>query len=175
MPNELEPMPVIFRLAYETAAREHEQQQQVLENLRARAGLTLSAGSVAVGLLASAAITPGPDPRGWIAAGILLYLAGCAICVWILLPRGSFSRRRRDADPEKGSAFESDHNIKSWLTEPAWVEHGDAYAYEHVALSLYGQRSRNADRLDRQFNVMTVGAITLGASIVSWLMALRGR
>lgn len=175
MADEVEPMPVIFRLAYETAVREHEQQQQVLENLRARAGLILSAGSVAVGLLASAAITPGPDARGWIAAGILLYLAGCAICVWILLPRGSFRRSRRDADPEKGSAFEFDHDLESWLTEPAWVEHGDAYAYEHVALSLYGQRSRNVDRLDRQFNAMAVGAITLGASILSWLMALRGR
>lgn len=175
MADEVEPIPVIYRLAYETAAREHEQQQQVLENLRARAGLILSASSVALGFLASEAITSGPDPRGWIAAGILLYLAGGAMYVWILLPRGSFRRERRDAHPETGSAFEFDHDIKSWLNEPQWVQHGDAYAYEHVALSLYGQRSRNVGRLDRQFNAMALGAVTLGASIVCWLMALRGR
>jgi hypothetical protein len=168
-------VPAIFRLAYETAVREHTQQQQVLENLRTRSGVLLSAASVAVGFLASQAITPGPDPRWWIGFGIGLYLLGFAGCTAILLPRGAIRRARRDERAETGSAFEFDHDLISWLDAKQWRAHGDSYAYEHVTRSLHGQRHRNVSRLDRMFNLLLGSNVAFAASLGCWLFALWGR
>jgi hypothetical protein len=168
-------MPVIFKLAYETAVREHDRQQQVLDSLRTRSGVILSAASVAGGFLGSQAITDGPDPRGWIAAAITAYLLGGFGCTWLLLPRGAIRRTKRNERPEHGKAFEFDHDILSWLTAPAWTSNGEGYAYEHVARSLHAQRLRNVPRLDRMFNTLLASSLALAASLGCWLIALGGR
>lgn len=169
-------VPTIYRLAYETAVREHEQQQAVLDNLRARAGVIMSAATVALSFLAGQALTrraPGVGLSGLVYASFAVYFVAALATAWVILPYGAWSVGRREKQgATTGSAMEFNLDIEKLLVDDSWQLHGDAYVYEHMARFLYEQRRRNEPKLDRMMNAVTGATIAYAASVVLMLFEL---
>jgi hypothetical protein len=113
-------------LAYEAAIRFLDQQASVVDDLRSRAGILLSAASVATGFLAGVALA---DDRslslwGWGATIAFIVLAG--LCVWVLWPRHNwlFSPNPKTlvdhyVDPEGVTLAQAQRKLALYMAE-AW-------------------------------------------------------
>jgi hypothetical protein len=81
-------------LLYASAVRGLDQQCATVESVRVRAGILLSAASIATSFLASLVIDPNNrhlDFLGWIAAGCFIVLVG--LCLAILWPSRDWTFR----------------------------------------------------------------------------------
>src|SRR4051812_16520665 len=81
----------LYEVAYNESVRGLTQQAGVLDNLRTRAGLLITAANVVTALLAAQAIAnrPGIGLGGWAAIGA--FVTCMALALYVLLPRGEWN------------------------------------------------------------------------------------
>jgi hypothetical protein len=145
-------------LVYEAAVRALDQQASVVESVRTRAGVLLSAGSVATSFLAGVALTNGRglSPWGWVAVVSFLGVAGPS--VWVLWPRHGWkfspSATRLVAD----------------YLDPEGVTL--TRAQRNLAIHMGNSEASNADALQDMFRWFEVATIALGVEVLLWIADL---
>jgi hypothetical protein len=148
-------------LAYEAAIRSLDQQAAVVDNLRSRAGILLSAASIATGFLARIALA---DDRslstwGWLAGGAFVALVG--LCVSVLWARHDW---RFSAHPKK---------LVHHYVDPEGITL--ARAQRKLALYMGEAWDANREKLRRMFWAFTFACGFLGLEVAFWIADLVGR
>ena len=82
-------MHVLAQIAYESAVRALDKQERVLEELRVRMTILLTASSIAVSLLGRTALDR-PHPVALVVVALCAFTASIAASVTVLLPRPEF-------------------------------------------------------------------------------------
>jgi hypothetical protein len=146
-------------LVYEEAVRGWSLQSTVLDELRTRTGILLSAASIASALLGSADLTKHQGFTTWTYFALGTFCLTLLLCVYVLWPTG-------------GWTFV--HSPNGLLTE---------YVTGTTPKSLDDMRKEMAKDTDRywgenekkiacQFSAFRWAALTLGVSIVLWIIDL---
>jgi len=147
-----------YALAYQESVRGLTQQASVLESIRTRSGLLITAANVVTALLATPAIRdrPGLGYGGW--AAVLAFVLTMVASLFILWPRGRWS-----------FAFDAT-KLMGMIEGPKY----DALWKLHRRLAEVNQESifEHGKRLDRMFLAFQAGAILLGVEVVLWVLVL---
>jgi hypothetical protein len=147
----------LYRVAYDEAVRALAEQQALIESLRARAGLLLSAAAIATSFLGSQALTRVRlGPLGWI--GLACFFAATATALAILWPRELILT----ADPEAV--------IRIYVEAGEPTSIGTLYR----DLSLHFRRGLEENRLtlDRLSTLLQIGSALLAIEILLWVATL---
>jgi hypothetical protein len=149
-------------LLYESATRVLDQQAATVDSVRVRAGILLSAASIATSFLAGIVVEP-DAPRlggfGWAAVGLFIAVVG--LCLAILWPTQEWKFRPNarklvrdylDADP------------------PASL----AEMQRDLALHMENWSDKNIQKLRRLFLYFQAAALLLGVEVVVWMADLWG-
>lgn len=140
-------LPELQVLAYETAVRALDQQERLLDELRARAGIILAASSVVRTFLAPTE-TAG---SGFVEAGLLAtFLTSACASVYVLLPR-----REITLSPSAVSLY-------SRLSRTD----NTADAYRSLVDELHGYRHRNDKTTKKLIEACRVAATALAAQVL---------
>jgi hypothetical protein len=147
-----------LRLVYAEALRGITQQQQVLDNLRGRSALLLSAGAVATSFLGAYAF---PDRRGGLVvaaavAAAVLFVAVLGLTLWTLRPRDF---KFRD-EPQK--------LIREWVDSEQHYSLDDVH--RHLADWLGEHYDKNQKTIDCMLKQFTWACGCLGAEVVLLLI-----
>lgn len=147
-----------YALAYQESVRGLTQQAGVLDNLRTRAGLLITAANVVTAFLAAQAITnrPGIGPGGTLAIAAFLVTMGLAL--YILLPKGEWN-----------FAFDA----KKLVT----MIEGDRYSsigalHRRLAELNEDSQTDNARKLDAMFVAFRLGCVALTVEVLLWVAVL---
>jgi hypothetical protein len=145
-------------LAYEAAIRSLDQQAAVVDNLRSRAGILLSAASIATGFLARIALA---DDRslstwGWLAGGAFVALVG--LCVSVLWVRNEW---KFSPHPKK---------LVGHYVDPEGVTL--ARAQRNLALHMGRAWDTNREKLRWMFWLFMAACFLLGIEIAFWIADL---
>lgn len=148
-------------LVYESAVRALDQQATVVESVRVRAGILLSAASVATGFLAGVALDRGRalTPWGWTA--VLAFFFVGAASLWLLLPR-----REWQFSPS-ATALVVDYLDAADVTL--------ARAQRNLAIHMGEAEASNADELKRMFRWFEAACAILGVEVLLWIVDLAWR
>jgi hypothetical protein len=146
-----------LKLVYEESVRGWSLQSSVLDEIRTRTGILLSATSISSALLGSADLTKHETFRTMTYLAVGAFCLSLLLCVYVLRPtRGwTFSHTSRgllDAYVDKGKSLDSMHR--------------------ELALAADGYRDVNDKKIKRQFRAFRWASLALGASIVFWLIDL---
>jgi hypothetical protein len=146
-----------LKLIYEEAIRGWSLQSSVLDELRNRAGVLLSAATVASAFLGSADLA---DHKTITTLGIIAIVAFGAVvvlCVSVLWPTGKWCFT---------------HSASGLIG--AYVKPGKPidYMHEQMALATDEYRTKNDTRLARRFCAFRLAAIAVGADVVLWIIDL---
>jgi hypothetical protein len=146
-----------YRLAYDEVVRALSQQAAVLEGLRARAGVLLSAASVATSFLGGTALQRGGlSPFAW--AAVLAFVAHAASLLVVVWPRD-----------EPVGAVSAARFIAEYVENP---ERNDAESVRNLALYLergYVARQAIADRLAGS---LRLAALLLAGEVALWVLSI---
>jgi hypothetical protein len=157
-PAEPPPLDERLRLVYTEALRGITQQQQVLDNLRGRSAVLLSAGAVATSFLAGYAVPSRSGPAVVIAVvAAVLFVAVVVLTLWTLWPR-KFKFRN---EPQK--------LLREWVDS----EHGhySLDAMHRYLAEWFGEHyDQNQKKIDSMLADFTVACGCLGLEIVLLLV-----
>jgi len=146
-----------IKIIYDEAVRGWSLQSSVLDELRSRTGVLLSAASVAVALLGSSDISKheGFTTLGWFAVGAFVFVLG--LCLYVLFPTNGWTFT---------------HEAK--LALKGYVDAGLSLddTREGLAIKADDYRDENDEKLHRMFLAFQGAAFALGLSIVLWLIDL---
>jgi hypothetical protein len=147
-----------YSLAYDESVRALTQQAGVLESIRSRAGLLITAANVVTALLATPAIRdrPGIGVGGW--AAIIAFLVSMGLSLYILWPRGDWS-----------FAFNA-NKLMSMIEGSNY----DELWKLHRRLARLNQETidDHRKRLDGMFRAFQLGAVLLVVEVVLWMLVL---
>ncbi len=159
--DDIDPPPgrdALYEVAYNESVRGLTQQAGVLDNLRTRAGLLITAANVVTALLAAQAIAnrPGIGVGGWAAIGA--FVACMALVLYVLLPWGDWN-------------FAFDAQVVVAIIEG---KSEPSIARLHRRLAFFNENSQqlNAARLKEMFSAFRWGCIALGVEVALWLVVL---
>jgi hypothetical protein len=144
-------MHVLAQIAYESAVRALDKQERVLEELRVRMTILLTASSIAVSLLGRTALDR-PHPVALVVVALCAFTASIAASVTVLLPRPEFVFAI-----DGPAVFEALHEHRD---DPAEIHRRLAYALARL-------RNMNEVRLRRLMLAVRVAAISLIVEIVA--------
>jgi hypothetical protein len=144
-----------YKIAYDEAIRALTAQAGVLDNIRTRAGMLITAANVVTAFLAPQAITNGSGFKTGAGVAIALFVACVAFAVSILWSRKSW-RFTVDA----GKVIQK---IESSETPTL----GDL----HKWMAVNGQKawSNNQGKIDGMFTAFRVGSVLLVAEVIAWI------
>ncbi len=147
-----------YALAYQESVRGLTQQASVLESIRTRSGLLITAANVVTALLATPAIRdrPGLGYGGW--AAVLAFVLTMVASLFILWPRGRWSFA---LDAKKLIGM-----IEGPKYDELWKLHRRLAEVNQESIAEHGKR------LDRMFLAFQAGAISLGVEVVLWVLVL---
>ncbi len=137
-------------LVYDEAARTLEQQQAVVESIRVRAGILLSAAAVATSFLAGVALDERRGLTGWSAWGATgSFLVVGGLCLAILWPRRRWTFRPNakklirdyiDAEDIPATLTEMQRDLaihmENWATTNSWKMRWLFYYFQAACLLL---------------------------------------
>ncbi len=156
-PQSTEPDPRL-RLAYEESVRALSVQSRVLDELRSRTGVVLSAASVASAFLGAQAFTKEHHSiADWRLAAVIAYGAVIALAIGVLLP---------------GSGWGFTQDAKALVDDYATADLPLDYMHESMAIEGAWARIANEAKMDRRFWAFRLACVALCASIVFWLLAI---
>lgn len=140
-----------LKLAYEESLRAIRRQSERLDDLRSRAGITVTAGGVVAGFLAD-------NSRRWLLlAGAVAFLAVVASTVIILYPR-------------RGWQFAGHPQRLLRLAEHEWVRDGDDYLRQSMTF-LAADYEGNEALLKLLSRTLAVGILALGVESLALMIA----
>ena len=148
-----------YRFVYYEAVRTLDHQEATLDNLRARAGLLLTAPAVATSFLGAAALGETDNTAPWSAIAIVLFVVVGVLCVGLLWPRSNWKWRFRPSE------LLSDY-VEA--TSPADLNE----MYRDLALHLEQNYRDNNDRLKPLWLSFQAATGLLAAEVLCWLVAL---
>ena len=147
----------LYAVAYQESVRGLTQQASVLDNIRTRGGLLISAAGVVTALLAAPAIKDHGLTLGvWLAIACFVLSLGLALA--IIWPRGSWTfafdavKVTQFIDAGKVENLGALHRRLAWDNEQFW--------------------SRNNRALGRMFDWFRFGCVALGAEVILWMLVL---
>lgn len=148
----------MFAAAYAESVRGLTQQAGVLESVRSRAGLLITAANVVTALLATPAIRdrPGIGAGGWLA--IILFGLSMASAIYILLP---WSKWHFAFDATK---------LTAKINASEWASLGPFHE-ELAGRNEVWWRS-NAEQIERYFGAFKWGCIFLAVEVGAWMLVL---
>lgn len=143
-------------LAYELGLRALEQQERVLEELRARTGVLLAATALVASFLGGRALTTDTTP--WLAlSGVAAAVLSILVAVYLLAPKS---------------------NLEFALDGAAVYEHfvreGAELTDVRRTLAYWLSDARNSNQMiiDRLVHLFAVACATLVAAVILWAVAL---
>jgi hypothetical protein len=148
-----------FELLYSEAVRTLEQQQALVESVRARTGILLSAASIVTSFFAGIALAGGKrlDAPTWAAA--FCFVAAGALCLAILWPEWSWTFR-----------FNPKKLVRDYIEAdpPATLDE------MRLDLSLHVENwaEKNGIKMRWLFRCFEAASILLGAEVVLWMVDL---
>jgi uncharacterized membrane protein YfcA len=149
-----------FKLIYEEAIRGWTLQSSVLDELRNRTGILLSAASVASAFLGSADLTRHPSASWLSALAFVAFAVVVVLCVYVLWPT-------------KGWCFAHE----SGAVTREYIKKGKSldYMYENLARAADNHWTENDEKLKYMFSAFRWASAALGVSIGFWLADLQIR
>jgi hypothetical protein len=149
-------MSVLAEIAYESAVRALDKQERVLEEIRVRMTILLTASSIAVSLLGRSALEE-PHPVAVVVAALCAFAASIGASVIVLLPRPGFVFAI-----DGPAVFEGLHQFRD---QPPEVHRRLAYALNHL-------RDMNDRRLGPLITAVRIAAVALVVEIVALTLAV---
>jgi hypothetical protein len=148
-----------YRLAYEEARRALDDQEALVNELRARTGVLIAAAAVSTSLVGGPALARGHSIASWVAIG-LFALVGVSLLV-ALWPRRIWS-----------FSIDAAELVAIYL-EPEDDEPLDvAHIYRDLALHMSEGHKRNAARIPFLMAVLRIAVILLVVDVMAWVVAL---
>jgi hypothetical protein len=149
-------------IVYAEATRVLDQQLASLSNIQDRAGILLSAASIAASFFAALAIRQGEALTIWAWLAIGAFLAVAVGCVWLLLPRGLWTFR---------------FNVGALVENCLEADPPPTLAKMHHDLSkqMHQWDGENRERLYNMMRVFRAAGIALGFEVAFWITDLLWR
>lgn len=148
-----------YRFVYDEAVRTIEHQEQTLDDIRGRAGILLTATSVATSFLGAAALDTGRAGRWGVVAIVLFFLAGAG-SVGLLWPFKGWKFR-----------FGTRELLKHYVEAPSAADLNELF--RELAMHLEDNYRENKTRIDKMWRVFQISAALLFLEVIAWLLALR--
>jgi hypothetical protein len=146
------------KLAYDESVRSLQLQSGVLDDLRGRTGILLTALSLTATFLGARALDLGGFSK-WSWAAIAFFGVSALCCLWILRPGGKWT-----------FTTSATYILREYVdgSEPKTLDE------VHVALAEDNQKSRdeNNDALDNLYLIFTIAIVALVLQVGFWLAAL---
>lgn len=148
----------VYQFIYQEALRSLTQQASVLDNLRGRAGLLLTAANVATAFLATTAVTARSTitPGGWLAIGA--FVAAAILSVIVVMPQGSWNFSFKATDMIAKAESEPDKEL--------------TYYHRRLAQLNDDSYSKNQMKIDRLLQIFSVACVVVVVEIVLWVLVL---
>lgn len=146
-----------LKLIFDEAMRGWSLQSSVLDELRSRAGILLSAAAVSSSFLGAAGIA---RHKSLTALGILAVIAFgvvVGLCTYVVWPTRNWC-----------FSHEADGLLEAYVRKEKPLN----YMYEQVALATDEYRTDNDRKLSHRFLAFRLASAALGADIVLWLIDL---
>lgn len=147
-----------YKFVYDEAVRTLDHQEATLDNLRARAGVLLTATSVATSFLGAAALRETENTAPWSGMAIVLFALVGILCIGLLWPS--------DWKWRLGTSKLLTDYVEA--ASPADLNE----MYRDLALHLEQNYSDNSGRLDPMWRAFQVAAGLLALEVFFWLLAL---
>jgi hypothetical protein len=145
-------------LAYTAAIRYLDQQASVMDNLRSRAGILLSAASIATGFLAGVALADGRSISLWGWGATIAFIAVAGLCVSVLWPKHGW---RFSPNPK---------TVVRQYVDPEGITL--AQAQRDLALHMERAWGSNQGKLRTMFRSFRIACILIGLEVVLWIADL---
>lgn len=144
------------KLIYEETLRGWSLQSSVLDELRSRTGILLSAASVSAAFLGAADLAAHHRFTwlGYIA--LLVFLVAIVSAVYVLWP----------------AEWTFTHEAQAMIDEYLEPDHDLDFMYEDLARETEKYRTANQIKLDCRFDAFRLAGIAVGADVVLWLVDL---
>jgi hypothetical protein len=147
----------LYRVAYDEAVRALASQQVLIDSLRSRAGLLLSAAAVTTSFLGSQALDDGGvGAAAW--AALVVFAATSASCLAVLWPR----RWERTIGPQEV--------IRTYIESPQPASPGELLG--DLAIHNGASFVRNRSGLQRLADLLQLASTLLVLDVVIWTAAL---
>jgi hypothetical protein len=148
---------LVYKFAYDEAVRALVEQQSVIDGLRSRAGLLLSAAAITTSFLGARSLDPGElGLAGWLATACFVGVA--LVSLIILWPR----RWEFEADPREMIAIYVD------AAEPASV----GRLCRNLSLQMHNSYVENRGGLRQLVAFSQVAICLLTTEVILWVIAL---
>ena len=148
-----------YRFVYDEAVRTIDHQEQTLDNIRARAGVLLTAASVATSFLGAAALRDSEQAGRWAVAAVCLFALVGSTCVALLWPLAKWRFR-----------FGTSQLLKDYVEAPSPADLNEMF--RDLALHLEANYGHNKKRIDIMWIVFELAAGLLFLEVIAWLAAL---
>lgn len=147
----------LYEVAYDEAVRALVEQQAVIDGMRNRAGLVLSAAAITTSFLGARSLSPGElELASWLAT--VCFVGVALVSLVILWPR----RWEFEADPGEVIAAYGD------AAEPASV----GRLYRNLSLQMHCSYIKNRSGLRRLVAFSQIAICLLTAEVTLWVIAL---
>jgi len=148
-----------YRFVYDEAVRTIDHQEETLDNLRARAGMLLTATSVATSFLGAAALRETEDTAPWAGIAVALFVAVGLACVALLWPRDGWRWR-----------FGAKKLIDDYVEASSPADLNEMY--KELALYLEENYAHNKNKMEPMWTMFRAAVAFLALEVFFWLMAL---
>jgi hypothetical protein len=147
-----------YALAYQESVRGLTQQAGVLDNVRTRAGLLITAANVVTALLATQAIgnRPGIGPGGGVAIGA--FIVTMVLSLYILLPKGEWN-----------FAFDA-YKLHKMIEGEGYPSLGALQ--RRLARLNEDSQTANVTKLERMFSAFRWACVALTVEVIVWVVVL---
>jgi hypothetical protein len=145
------------KLAYDESIRALDLQSVVLDDLRTRTGILLTAASLTATFVGSRALDNGFTTWTWIA--LAFFLASGGFCLGVLWPRGQW-----------GFAFNANTILEGYVQRPAGASIDEMYV--EFAKINQANWEANANRLKWLFWSFRLAVLALVLQVPCWLAAI---
>ena len=147
------------KLAYDESIRALDLQSVVLDDLRARTGILLTAASLTATFIGSRALDGGFTT--WTRFALAFFVASGGFCLGVLWPRGQW-----------GFAFNANTILEGYIQQPVAASIDEMYV--EFAKINQGNWEANADRLKWLFWCFRLAVLALVLQVPCWLAAIGG-
>lgn len=148
-----------YRFVYDEAVRTLDHQEETLDGLRARAGVLLTATSVATSFLGAAALRDTRNNGPWPALAVFLFVVVGLLCVALLLPRGNWRWR-----------FGATELLRDYVEASPPADMNEMF--KDLALHLEGNYAHNKQLMEPMWMMFRAATGLLALEVLFWLAAL---
>jgi hypothetical protein len=153
-PTDIDPR---LTLAYNESVRAWALQSSVLDEVRSRSGVLVSAASVSSAFLGSQAVASKQPWAGANLAAIAVFGVVILLCIYVLWPAKSWI-----------FVHNSERLIETYLKDDTTAND----MYERMTIDNARYRRKNSKRIEYRFLAFRIACFGLAAEIILWLVAL---